>query len=106
MSGWAGWLPLGDGWVADALALLYGLCCVALALCLLFDRAGAWVRARLPQRFMPRSVDDGRYDAWRDLVYNLFGLAALAWVFDALVTALAMTALALFCGVVVSSKRH
>ncbi|MBL8310686.1 MAG: hypothetical protein JNL19_09720 [Burkholderiales bacterium] len=105
MSSWPGWQPLGDGWVADALALAYAACCIALALCHGVDRAATWIRSRLPQRLLPTSADDPLCDAWRDLALGLFLGAALAWANAEYVAALAMAALGLFCSVLASRPR-
>lgn len=95
MSCWAVWPQLANGWVSNALALIYALICVALLICHLRPRPRAWLHARLPPRWIPTSASDPMYAAWRDLVLSSGGLAVIAWMVDAPVAALGMLAVAL-----------
>lgn len=96
MSSWTGWQPLVDGWLSNALAVTYALICVALLACHLRPERRAWLRARLPKRWIPVSESDPMYAAWRDLVLSAGGLAGIAWIMDVPVAALGMLALAVF----------
>lgn len=95
MSSWAVWLPLADGWGSIALALIYALICVALLVCHLRPGPRAWLRARLPKRWIPMSESDPLHAAWRDLVLSAGGLAVIAWIAEAPVAALGMLAVTL-----------
>lgn len=96
MSSWTGWQPLADGWLSNGLAGIYALICVAVLMCHLCTGPRAWLRARLPTRWIPMSESDPMYAAWRDLVLSAGGLAVIAWIMDAPVAALGMMALAVF----------
>lgn len=93
---WSGWLPLGDGWMSNGLALVYASLCIALLVCIVHEPSSRWLRARLPPRWMPSTRDDPMYTAWMDLVLSAGGLVVIALLNDALVCALGTMALALF----------
>ena len=96
MSCWAVWPQLANGWVSNALALIYALICVALLVCHLCPGPRAWFRARLPKRWIAMSESDPMHAAWRDLALSAGGLAGIAWIMDLPVAALGMMALAVF----------
>jgi len=101
VSTWAGWLPLDDDWIGNGLAVIYALICMALLVCHIFARPRAWLRARLPVRWIPTARDDPMYAVWFDLILSAGGLAIIAWVVDALVPALGMLTLAVFGGLAI-----
>jgi len=95
MSSWTSWQPFVDCWVSNALALIYALICAALLVCHLCPGPRAWLRARLPKRWIPMSESDPLHAAWRDLVLSACGLAVIAWIVEAPVAALGMLAVTL-----------
>lgn len=98
MSRCVGDLLHAEDWITNGLSVIYALICISLLVCHLFAGPRAWLRARLPGRWIPTSQDDPMYAAWFDLILSAGGLSAIAWLRDASVAALGMLAITLLAG--------
>lgn len=100
MNRWIGDLLNAEDWITNGLSVIYALICISLLVCHLCAGPRAWMRARLPVRWIPTSHNDPMHSAWFDLLLSAGGLSAIAWLTDASVDALGMLAITLLAGLV------